>query len=116
MIKKQVIAGDTFSIVYYHKQGDTIADLPEGYDYVIGLRQEDGKTVTSFKYSKNEIQKIATGTYRWQIDYELSKTLKDVVIAEMLVYSIDKAFVQHCNEPIRIEVIPSFMNNVIEEE
>lgn len=116
MINRKVIAGDTFSIVYYHKQGDTIADLPEGYDYVIGLRQEDGKTVTSFKYSKGEIQKTATGTYRWKISYELSKTLKDVVIAEMLIYSIDRAFVQHCEEPIRIEVIPSFMNDVIEEE
>lgn len=117
MIQREVIAGDTFSIVYKHMPEGVLVDLPEGYDYVLGLRQEGGTHPMTFKLSENQIQhEPGTGIYTWKISHDLSKSLKGTVMVEMLVYSIDRAFVQHCNEPVRITVIPSFMNEVIADE
>lgn len=114
MIKREVIAGDTFSIVYKHMPEGVLTDLPEGYDYVLGLRQEGGTRPMTFRLSENQIEHVEnSGIYTWKISHNLSKSLKDTVVVEMLIYSEDKSFVQHCNEPVYITVIPSFMNEVI---
>lgn len=115
MNQRTVIAGDTFSIVYKHKPEGTLADLPEGYEYVLGLRKVGGKEVKAFKLSKGEISHSeGPGVYRWTAEYEFSKSLSGEIVAEMLFYSADKTVVQHCNEPLGIKVLPSFMNEVID--
>ena len=116
MIQREVIAGDTFSIVYKHQPDGVLADLPEGYDYVIGLRQDGSSQPTVFKLSQGQVRHTSTGVYTWTISHDLSKQLSGKVLVEMLVYSIDHAYVQHCNEPVCITVTPSFMNDVIADE
>lgn len=116
MIKKEVIAGDTFPIVYKHKVNGTIVDLPEGYDYMIGLRQEGSQNVTTFSYLKGDITPDGIGTYRWEISHELSKSLKGDIVVEMVIYNSDGSFVKHCSEPIMLTVIPSFMNEHLDIE
>ena len=116
MIRKQVIAGDTFTIVYKHKPNGNLEDLPEGYDYMIGLRQEGGQSVTVFSYQNGDIKKEETGVYLWEISHDMSKSLKGCIIVEMVIYSRDAKFVKHCTEPITLEVIPSFMNEHLDHE
>lgn len=123
IIKKEITAGDTFAITYKHKQNNVIADMPEAYDLVIGLRRENGMAIASYSYQDGEIKhEEGTGIYRWQISHEVSKSLNsdptkkqiEVVIVEMTVYSADYSFVQHCNESIQLFVAPSYMNDVID--
>ena len=116
MIKKQVIAGDTFPIVYKNKQDGVLVDLSEGYDYMIGLRQEGSKAVTVFSYRNGDITSEETGIYRWEISHEMSMTLEGNIIVEMVLYSRDASFVKHCSEPIMLEVLPSFMNEYLDIE
>ena len=116
MIKRQVIAGDTFPIVSKHKPNGVLQDLPEGYDYMIGLRQEGSKSTTTFSYQNGDISNPETGVYRWEVSHEMSKNLKGDIIVEMVVYSRDASFVKHCSEPIVLEVIPSFMNEQLDTE
>ena len=116
MIKKQVIAGDTFPIVYKHKPDGELSDLPEGYDYMIGLHQEGSTSVTVFSYQNGDIDNPDTGIYRWEISHDMSKNLKGNIIVEMVIYSRDASFVKHCSEPIILEVIPSFMNDQLDIE
>ena len=116
MIKRQVIAGDTFPIVYKHKPNGELQDLPEGYDYMIGLRPENGQKVTVFSYQNGDITNPETGIYRWEIRHDLSKSLKGNIIVEMVIYSRDASFVKHCTEPILLEVIQSFMNEQLDHE
>lgn len=116
MIKKEVIAGDTFPIVYKHKENGTIADLPEGYDFVIGLRQEGSQNVKTFSYQNGDIGNPDKGVYRWECDHKFSMTLSGNIIVEMVLYSRDGSFVKHCSEPIKLEVVPSFMNEHLDIE
>lgn len=116
MIKREVIAGDTFPIVYKHKENGTVVDLPEGYDLMIGLRKEGSQNVTTFSYKKGEIAKGGTGIYRWEIGHELSKSLRGDIVVEMVIYNSDASFVKHCTEPIVLTVIPSFMNEHLDIE
>ena len=116
MIKREITAGDTFAVVYKHKPDGELVDMPDAYDIAIGLRRESGESIASFSYQDGDIEKTDTGTYRWQIGHELSKSLEGVVIIEMTVYSVDYSFVQHCNEYIQLVVTPSLMNEVIDNE
>ena len=116
MIEKPIMAGDTFPIVYKHMPNGELADLPEGYDYMIGLRPEDGKKLTVFSYRNGDIANPDKGIYRWECKHDLSMTLHGNIIAEMVIYSRDGSFVKHCSEPILLKVIPSFMNEVLEIE
>ena len=116
MIEREVMAGDTFSIVYKHKPNGVLSDLPEGYDYMIGLRQEGGQSVMTFSYQNGDITNEETGIYRWEITHELSKSLKGNIIVEMVIYSRYASFVKHCTEPIKLKVIPSFMNEYLDYE
>ena len=113
MIQREVIAGDTFPIIYRHRQNGQIADLPVGYDYMIGLHKENGENITTFSYQNGDIERTELGTYVWKISHDLSKQLKGTVVVEMVVYSADLSYVHHCNEPIQLKVIPSFMNEKI---
>lgn len=115
MIEREVIAGDTFGITYVHKQDDVVADLPDAYDYMIGLHQEGGNSIQTFSYQNGDIEKTATGTYKWRIPHALSKSLSGNVIMEMVIYSADLSYVQHCNEPVRLKVMKSYMNEAIEQ-
>ena len=110
MIKKQVIAGDTFPIDYKHKPKGVLSDLEEGYDYMIGLHQEGSKEVMTFSYQNGDITNPEKGIYQWKISHDLSKSLKGNIIVEMVIYSRDASLVKHCTEPILLEVIQSFMN------
>lgn len=116
MIEREVMAGDTFPIVYEHKPKGQLQNLPEGYDYVIGLRPENGKNVTVYSYQNGDITTEETGIYRWKISHELSKSLKGVIIVEMVVYSRDGSVVRHCKEPIRLTILESFMNEHLDIE
>lgn len=116
MIRKKVVAGDTFPIIYTHKSNGVVADLPEGYDYMIGLRQEDSPSVTVFSFQNGDIKNTDTGVYRWEISHELSQKLKGNIVVEMVIYSRDASFVKHCSEPIVLEVIESFMNEHLDHE
>lgn len=115
MTQIERVAGDTFPIIYKHRQDGQIADLPEAYDYMIGLHKENGETITTFSYQNGDIIRTDVGTYVWRISHELSKKLKDIVVIEMVVYSADLSYVHHCNEPVHLKVIPSFMNEKIAE-
>ena len=42
---EEMTAGDTLPIVYKHRINDELVNLPEGYDIMFGLRQEDGYQV-----------------------------------------------------------------------
>jgi hypothetical protein len=116
MIEQPINAGDTFPVVYKHMPNGVLEDLPEGYDYMIGLRPEDGKTVTTFSYRNNDIESRETGIYRWSCPHELSKSLKGNVVLEMVIYSRDLKFVRHCSEPVLLKVNPSFMNDYLDHE
>ena len=116
MIQREVMAGDTFPIVYKHKPNGELADLPEGYDYMIGLHQDGSNAVTTYSYQNGDITNPETGIYRWEISHELSKSLKGNIIVEMVIYSRDASFVKHCSEPIKLVVIPSFMNDELDIE
>ena len=116
MIKMKVVAGDTFPITYTHKSNGVVADLPEGYDYMIGLRKEGEDAVTVFSYQNGDIKNTGTGIYRWEIRHELSKKLKGNIMVEMVIYSRDASVVKHCSEPVVLEVIPSFMNEHLDHE
>ncbi len=116
MIQREVIAGDTFSIVYKHKPEGVLTNMPEAYNLMIGLHTEGGSKVKTYSYQDDEIENPDTGIYRWTIEHELSKSLKGPVIVEMVLYSRDLSFVQHCGEPIKLTVIPSLMNEEIENE
>ena len=116
MIEKPIMAGDTFPIVYKHMPNGVLENLPEGYDYMIGLRPEDGKTVMVFSYRNDEIANPDTGIYHWECSHELSKSLHGNIVAEMVIYSRDASFVKHCSEPILLKVIPSFMNEHLDYE
>ena len=101
MIKQKVVAGDTFPITYTHKSNGVVANLPEGYDYMIGLRKEGEDAVTVFSYQNGDIKNPETGIYR---------------IVEMVIYSRDASVVHHCSEPVVLEVIQSFMNEHLDHE
>lgn len=117
MIKREVMAGDTFSLVYKHKPEGVLTDMPDAYNLMIGLHTEGGSKVETFSYQDGDFEpQTETGVYRWTIKHELSKNLKGTVIAEMVLYSRDLSFVQHCGEPIKLTVIPSLMNEEIENE
>lgn len=116
MIKKRVMAGDTFPIDYKHKPNGVLSDLDDGYDYMIGLHQEGSKEVLTFSYQNGDIANPETGLYHWKISHELSKKLEGNIIAEMVIYSRDGSFVKHCSEPIELEVVPSFMNDHLDIE
>ena len=116
MMHREVIAGDTFPIIYKHKENGVLADLPEGYDYMIGLRQEGSRLVTTFSYQNGDIENTETGVYRWQISHAMSVTLKGSIVVEMVIYSRDASFVKHCGEPIKLDVIESFMNEHLDNE
>lgn len=117
MIQREVIAGDTFPIAFtYQDANKNPIDLPEGYDYVIGLHQEGGKTVKVFSYQNGDIKNPETGVYKWEADHEFSMQLKGVIIVEMVIYSRDGSFVRHCKEPIRLTVLESFMNEYLDIE
>lgn len=113
MIDKEIVAGDTFPIVYTHKQNGVVADMPEAYDCVIGLRNENGGSIITFSYQNNDIERVAEGTYRWKLPFELSKSLSGTVIIEIVVFSADLSYVQHSLESVRLKVIPSYMNDII---
>lgn len=110
------MAGDTFPIVYKHKPNGELQDLPEGYDYVIGLHQEGSKKVEVFSYQNGDIKNTEKGVYLWEAEHEFSMQLKGVIIAEMVIYSRDGSFVRHCKEPIRLTVLESFMNEYLDIE
>lgn len=116
MIRKRIIAGDTFPIIYKHKPNGELEDLPDGYDYMIGLRQEGSQKPMVFSYQNGDITNPERGIYRWECKHELSKALKGNIIVEMVLYSRDASFVMHCSEPVTIEVIPSFMNDQLDHE
>lgn len=116
MIKKEVIAGDTFPIVYKHKENGIIANMPEGYDFMIGLRKKGSQTATIFSYRKGDIAQVGTGTYRWEISHEMSTNLEGDIMVELVVYNRDGSFVKHCIEPIMLSVLPSFMNEHLDIE
>lgn len=116
MIRKQIIAGDTFPIIYMHKPNGVLEDLPAGYDYIIGLRLEGSERPMVFSYQDGDIANPETGVYRWECPHELSKTLKGNIIVEMVIYSRDASFVKHSNEPVVLEVTPSFMNEELDYE
>ena len=68
MIQREVIAGDTFPIIYRHRQNGQIADLPEGYDYMIGLHKENGENITTF-YNHGDAKLGGLDLLlEWQID------------------------------------------------
>ena len=116
MIKKRVIAGDTFPIVYKHKPDGELSDLPEGYDYMIGLHRPGSQSVTTFSFRNGDISHPETGVYRWEISHKMSMGLNGNIIVEMVIYSRDGSFVKHCSEPIELEVLPSFMNDELDIE
>ena len=116
MIRREVIAGDTFPIIYKHKENGVLANLPEGYDLMIGLHQEGSKSVTTYSYQNGDVENAETGIYRWQISHEMSVSLKGSIIVEIVIYSRDASFVKHCSEPIKLEVIESFMNDYLDNE
>ena len=116
MIEKPVVAGDTFPIVYKHMPDGVLQNLPEGYDYMIGLRPEDGKNVMVFSFRNDDITNPDTGIYQWKCPHDLSTDLHGNIVAEMVIYSRDGSFVKHCSEPILLKVIPSFMNDALEIE
>lgn len=116
MIQIKAVAGDTFDIVYHHKQNGVLTNLPEGFDYMIGLRRKGSAAVTTFSYQRGEIENTDTGVYSWRISHELSATLSDTVVVEMVLYNRDASFVQHCAEPIELIIQESFMNNEIDYE
>ena len=70
MIEKEVVQGDTFPVVYKHMENGVLADLPEGYDVMIGLRKENSTAVTTFSYQNGDISNPETGVYRWKISHE----------------------------------------------
>ena len=116
MIRKRIIAGDTFPIIYKNKPNGELEDLPEGYDYMIGLRQEGSKKPMVFSYQNGDITNPERGIYRWECKHELSKALKGNIIVEMVLYSRDGSFVKHCSEPLMLEVQESFMNEQLDIE
>ena len=105
-----MVQGDTFPVVYKHKENGVLADLPEGYDLMIGLRRDNSTAVTTFGYQNGDISNPETGVYRWEISHELSMSLEGNIMVEMVLYSRDGSFVKHCTEPIKLKVIESFMN------
>lgn len=111
MIEKEVVQGDTFPVVYKHMENGVLADLPEGYDLIIGLRRDNSKVVTTFSYQNGDFEsQTETGVYRWKISHKLSMSLEGSVVVEMVLYSRDGSFVKHCTDPIKLKVIESFMN------
>lgn len=116
MIPEEITAGDTFLIRYKHKQEKMLADLPEGYDLVFGLRQEGSRKVIVYSYRNGEIENPDKGIYVKRIDYDLSKSLSGTIIIEMVVYSRDGSVVLHCGKPRKVEVHPSFMNEYLDIE
>ena len=116
MIKKPIIAGDTFPIVYKHMPNGELRDLPDGFDYMIGLRQEGSKKPMVFSYRNGDILNPDKGVYRWECKHDLSMSLSGNIIAEMVIYSRDGSFVKHCSEPLLLEVQQSFMNDQLDIE
>lgn len=114
MIEKEVVQGDTFPVVYKHMENGVLADLPEGYDVMIGLRKENSTAVTTFSYQNGDISNPETGVYRWKISHELSMSLEGNIEVEMVLYSRDGSFVKHCTDPVKLTVIPSFMNEKLD--
>ena len=116
MIRREVIAGDTFPIIYKHKENGVLANLPEGYDLMIGLHQEGSKQVTTFSYLSGDIDNPEPGIYKWQISHDMSKALRGSIIVEVAIYSIDGSFVKHCIEQIKLNVIGSQMNEYLDND
>lgn len=116
MLKKPIIAGDTFPIIYKHTPNGELQDLPDAYDYIIGLRREGSQSPMVFSFRNGDIDNPETGVYRWKCPHELSMTLKGNIVAEMVIYSRDGSFVKHCSEPILLEVAESFMNDQLDIE
>ena len=111
VIKKEITAGDTFSITYKHKQDGEIADMPEAYDLVIGLFDQNGARIAAYKYQDGDISNPETGVYKWTISHEASVALPDLVVIKMTIYSADLSFVQHCNQVVYVTVLRTEMND-----
>ena len=114
MIKKQITAGETFPIVYRHRPDGVPANLPEGYDYMIGLRQEGSQSVRTFSYRNGEIENPEAGVYRWTISHEMSMNLRGNIVVSVVVYSRDASFVKYCDDPVVLEVTPCYMNDQLD--
>ena len=113
---EEMTAGDTLPIVYKHKINDEYVNLPEGYDLIFGLRQENGSSVVTYSYQNNEIENTEAGVYMKRLDHEFSKSLSGTIVIEMVIYSRDGSFVQHCGSPRKVKVLPSFMNEYLDIE
>ena len=111
---EEMTAGDTLPIVYKHKINDEYVNLPEGYDLIFGLRQENGSSVVTYSYQNNEIENTEAGFYMKRLDHEFSKSLSGTIVIEMVIYSRDGSFVQHCGSPRKVKVLPSFMNEYLD--
>ena len=116
MIPEEITAGDTFVIRYKHKQNEELADLPEGYELLYGLRQEGSHKVIVYSYRNGEIENPDKGVYIKRIDHELSKSLSGTIVIEMVIYSRDGSVVLHCGRPRRVVVNQSFMNEYLDIE
>ena len=116
MILEEITAGDTFPIKYVHKQDQELADLPEGYELLFGLRQEGGNKVIVYSYRNGDIENTDKGIYIKRIDHKLSKSLSGTIVIEMVIYSRDGSVVLHCGKPRRVVVNQSFMNEYLDIE
>lgn len=116
MIPEEITAGDTFLIRYKHKQGEELADLPEGYNLLFGLRQQGSHKVILYNYRDGEIENPEKGIYVKRVDHELSKSLSGTIVIEMVIYSRDGSVVLHCGKPRKVEVHESFMNDYLDIE
>lgn len=106
-------SGDTFDITYVRKVNDEIQDLPEGYDFAIGIYKADGTNVGVYKLSEEDIQHTETGTYVLSIDHELSTSLEGNVTFEMVIYDEDKTVVKHFSDALIIHFTTKRMNSQI---
>jgi len=113
---EEMTAGDTLPIVYKHKINDELVNLPEGYDLMFGLRQENGSSVVTYSYQSGEIENPDPGVYRKRLDHKFSQSLSGTIVIEMVIYSRDGSFVQHCGSPMKVKVLPSFMNEHLDIE
>ena len=113
---EEMTAGDTLPIVYKHRINDEFVNLPEGYDLMFGLRQEDSKSVVTYSYQSGEIENPEKGVYKKRLDHKFSQSLSGTIVIEMVIYSRDGSFVQHCGSPRKVKVLPSFMNEHLDIE
>ena len=93
--------GGVFWLAFAYGEDDEQKQLPEGCGFLIGLWDNNGNLVASFKSSEGEVIEN-DGIYRIKITHEVSKKIVGEVSMEITIYKPDLTVVDHATDIVRI--------------